>query len=212
MAVADRSIDPKILDSAKKEFLDKGYDGASLQEICRHAGVTTGALYKRFSGKQDLYNAVVQPTLDAVYAMVEQTSLPDLRLASDEELIEAWRMRSEQLLIYFRLFYEHREGIILLMERSSDESGHSFSHDFSSKLSAMTLAYYDEGYRRGLFRRKISPLELHTLYTAFSSVIFEPVIHGMSWEEIEHHAGLMCEFFDWFAVLDVDEMKSVRHH
>ena len=47
MSKPDRSIDPRILESAKEEFLDKGFLGASLNNICRKAGVTTGALYKR---------------------------------------------------------------------------------------------------------------------------------------------------------------------
>ena len=52
MSVADRSIDPRIKESAKEEFLQKGFLDASLQEICKNAGVTTGALYKRFKGKE----------------------------------------------------------------------------------------------------------------------------------------------------------------
>ena len=52
MSVADRSIDPRIMESAKGEFLQKGFLDASLQEICKNAGVTTGALYKRFKGKE----------------------------------------------------------------------------------------------------------------------------------------------------------------
>ena len=53
MSVADRSIDPRIMESAKEEFLQKGFLDASLQEICKNAGVTTGALYKRFKGKEE---------------------------------------------------------------------------------------------------------------------------------------------------------------
>ena len=55
MSVADRSIDPRIMESAKEEFLQKGFLDASLQEICKKAGVTTGALYKRFKGKEELF-------------------------------------------------------------------------------------------------------------------------------------------------------------
>ena len=58
MAVADRSIDPRILDSARTEFLASGFEKASLKTICEGAGVTTGALYKRYKGKEDLFSAV----------------------------------------------------------------------------------------------------------------------------------------------------------
>ena len=54
MAVADRSIDPRILESARTEFLASGFEKASLKTICEGAGVTTGALYKRYKGKEEL--------------------------------------------------------------------------------------------------------------------------------------------------------------
>jgi len=34
-----------LLECAKREFLEKGYMKASLRNICKAAGVTTGALY-----------------------------------------------------------------------------------------------------------------------------------------------------------------------
>ena len=54
MSKPDRSIDPLILESARKEFLEKGFEKASLKEICAGAQVTTGALYKRYSGKENI--------------------------------------------------------------------------------------------------------------------------------------------------------------
>ena len=63
MAVPDHSIDPRILESARKEFLENGFEKASLKAICEGAGVTTGALYKRYKGKEDLFCAVVEQTV-----------------------------------------------------------------------------------------------------------------------------------------------------
>ena len=51
----------RIIESAKKDFLQNGYQGASLRVICHRAGITTGAFYHRFSGKSELYEAVVVP-------------------------------------------------------------------------------------------------------------------------------------------------------
>ena len=40
-----------ILDAGKKEFLEKGFRAASLRNIVREAGVTTGAFYGYFKSK-----------------------------------------------------------------------------------------------------------------------------------------------------------------
>ena len=43
-----------LIQCAKKEFMEKGFAGASLRGICQKAGVTTGALYFFFQDKDDL--------------------------------------------------------------------------------------------------------------------------------------------------------------
>ena len=48
-----------LLESAKKEFLEKGYNKASLRDICANAGVTTGSLYFFFENKAGLFSAIV---------------------------------------------------------------------------------------------------------------------------------------------------------
>ena len=58
MAKPDHSLDPLILASARREFLEKGLEKASLKRICENANVTTGARYKRYSGKEELFAAV----------------------------------------------------------------------------------------------------------------------------------------------------------
>ncbi|MBP8968560.1 MAG: TetR/AcrR family transcriptional regulator [Lachnospiraceae bacterium] len=52
-----------LIEAAKKEFLEKGYNKASLRTICANAGVTTGALYFFFENKADLFAAIVDPPL-----------------------------------------------------------------------------------------------------------------------------------------------------
>ena len=42
----------KILEAGKAEFLEKGFKSASLRNIVKTAGVTTGAFYGYFSGKE----------------------------------------------------------------------------------------------------------------------------------------------------------------
>ena len=64
MSKPDKTLDPKILDAAKKEFLEKGYEKASTNAICKSAGVTWGALQKRYSGKDALFCVLVAPVAE----------------------------------------------------------------------------------------------------------------------------------------------------
>ena len=44
----------RLVRAAAEVFAEKGYDGAGVAEIARRAGLTTGAIYSRFSGKAEL--------------------------------------------------------------------------------------------------------------------------------------------------------------
>jgi AcrR family transcriptional regulator len=50
----------QILDGARKLFMDLGFDGASMGEIARAAGVSKGTLYVYFTDKSRLFEAIVE--------------------------------------------------------------------------------------------------------------------------------------------------------
>lgn len=56
----DSSKRRQILDGARTVFLDLGFDGASMGEIARAAGVSKGTLYVYFADKSALFEAIVE--------------------------------------------------------------------------------------------------------------------------------------------------------
>src|SRR5664279_2835994 len=56
----DSSKRRQILDGARKVFMDLGFDGASMGEIARDAGVSKGTLYVYFADKNRLVEAIVE--------------------------------------------------------------------------------------------------------------------------------------------------------
>ena len=45
--------------AAKAEFLEKGYKDASLRNIVKSVGMTTGAFYGYYKSKEELFEAIV---------------------------------------------------------------------------------------------------------------------------------------------------------
>src|SRR6185369_12381546 len=62
-AEEDSSKRRQILDGARKVFMDLGFDGASMGEIARSAGVSKGTLYVYFADKNRLFEAIVEQEL-----------------------------------------------------------------------------------------------------------------------------------------------------
>ena len=56
----DSSKRRQILDGARKVFMDLGFDGGSMGEIARAAGVSKGTLYVYFADKSRLFEAIVE--------------------------------------------------------------------------------------------------------------------------------------------------------
>lgn len=71
-----------ILDAAETVFAEKGYDAASLQEICDLAGVTRGLPNYFFGSKENLYRAILERTFtrsqDLTTFIHEQAHAPDV--------------------------------------------------------------------------------------------------------------------------------------
>src|SRR3979411_2561430 len=60
VADEDSSKRRQILDGARKVFMDLGFDGASMGEIARSAGVSKGTLYVYFADKNRFFEAIVE--------------------------------------------------------------------------------------------------------------------------------------------------------
>ena len=201
MSVADRSIDPRILDSARTEFLTSGFEKASLKTICEGAGVTTGALYKRYKGKEDLFCAVVEQTVEDLYEVAHARGDKDPAAMSDQELIKAWDMDGADMMWWFRFLYGRRDDFYLLLSCSQGTRYANFPHDWVELLTKATSAYLSEAQRRGLCRNDVEPAELHILLSAFWTTIYEPFIHHFTWEQIEAHCRIVCGLFNWHGAL-----------
>ena len=206
MAVADRSIDPRILESARTEFLANGFEKASLKTICEGAGVTTGALYKRYKGKEELFCAVVEQTVSDLYEVAHARGDKDPAVMSDQELIKAWDMDGADMMWWFRFLYDRRDDFYLLLSCSQGTRYANFPHDWVELLTKATSAYLAEAQRRGLCRNDVEPAELHILLSAFWTTIYEPFIHHFTWEQIEAHCRIVCGLFNWHGALHFQKL------
>ena len=200
MAKADPSIDPRILSSAREEFLALGFKRSSLHSICAGARVTTGALYKRYRSKEDLFRAVVAQTVDDLLAVAREKTSADLSALSDETLIRAWEMDEDYMMWWFHFLYDRHDGFVLLLRCAEGTQYANFQHDWVEVMTQGTWNYYQEALRRGLTQAELTHTDLHILLTAFWTTIYEPFIHGYDWSQIQAHCQRVCRLFNWYEV------------
>lgn len=81
-----------LMRAGRELFAHRGYADVSVGEIATRAGVTTGALYHQFAGKEALFTAIYEQLVAAVWARVlslrEASSEPSL-IADCEAYLDA---------------------------------------------------------------------------------------------------------------------------
>ena len=201
MATPDRSIDPRLLASAQAEFMKHGYLKAELKTICDNADITTGAVYKRYKGKEDLFNAVVEDIAAELNNYVESRSDLDFSVLSDDEIYDSWVMSYESMMPLFKLLYKNRGTVSLLIDKAAGTRYENFNHEYVTKMSYAYEQFYTEAYKRGLAHAEVTREEFHVLISSFWTCVCEPIIHDMSWKQIEEHCRIVCRFFNWKEVI-----------
>ena len=69
-AMAKQRTREKILSAATALFSERGYDGATIRDIAKAAGMSTGAVFASFSDKSDLFGEIVALEQQALEAVV----------------------------------------------------------------------------------------------------------------------------------------------
>lgn len=114
----DKETRTKLLDSAKQEFLENGYMKASLRTICKHAGVTTGALYFFFQGKEDLLRCLVEEPLKELAAVIQLHLSEELSMdpASPSADADSGDIRVAREIVH--VMYRHYDIFEILLTKS----------------------------------------------------------------------------------------------
>lgn len=60
-----------LLEVAVGEFITRGYDATSMEDLSRAAGITKSSFYHHFSGKEALLRAALERALDGLSALLE---------------------------------------------------------------------------------------------------------------------------------------------
>ena len=82
-----------------------------------------------------------------------------------------------------KVVYPNMDDYHLLLTCSSGTKYENFLHDLTQTAQERTIRYLPILREMGLAVRAISPMELHLLYSAYVTALFEPVIHRYTLDE-----------------------------
>lgn len=192
----------KIMPAAKRIFLEKGYEKATMREIAAAAGITAAGLYRHFPDKEALFSALVEPVLEEMMQWYHEQKHQHYDYLEQGDLEAMWEQGAD-LTMMMELVYVHLDDFKLLLCCSEGTKYTGFLHEFIMLEQEETLAYMEAARQRGIPVQDIPSEELHLLLTAYCNALFEVVIHDFTREQALHYMKTLRKFFypGWRAVL-----------
>lgn len=128
--------DPKkraqILEGAGRVISRMGYDAASVSDIAREAGVSKGTIYVYFSGKEDLFIALMEETRERIFGeLAEQAGRP----GPLDEKLRRYASTLVRLLNSEPVIRAHR--VVIAVTERMPEMGRDFYEKASTKGSRL---------------------------------------------------------------------------
>lgn len=182
-----------VLKAAKQEFLEKGFEGASIRSIGKRAGMTSAALYRHAKDKEDLFSQLVEPFVNEFmrrcflhekqsYDTINNNNgLPDF---NDNEIV-----------IIMDMSERFSDEMKLIFCKSKGTKYETFLHEFIELQQTemeKVLAYLET---KGHKVKKISAKELHVFLSSYITAIVEPIVHDYTKEETKECLLKMQDFF-----------------
>ena len=151
-----------ILAVATREFADRGYAGARINEIADKTSTTKRMIYYYFGGKEQLYIAVLEQAYGFIRSLERQLDVEHL------DPVEAIRELAG-------LTFDHHESHPDFIRLVSIENIHHAEHMRKSKQLAslknpvieLIEQILARGHAEGVFRRDVDPIDVHMIISSF---------------------------------------------
>lgn len=195
LAKRDEDATERLLAAAREEFFEKGYEAASLRAIAERAGSSKGAIYVRYPDKAALYEAVVGPVIEELYARMERCfdDFGQMDPAMQRTEMNAYADRGIGWMVDF--LYDHFAEFKILVCGGKEDLYQRFMHRMVELDSATTYRYIEAVGNDAVTSGRLTPEIMHMINTACFTGIFEVVAHDMGREEAHAYVERLCLFY-----------------
>ena len=193
----------KIHEAARKEFRERGFQGASLRSIVKSAGMTTGAFYGYYKSKEDLFAALVEDHYRYLMERFRQSQEEFARLPYERQPEALGDVSGLCMFDMLHYAYDHLEDCQLLL-CSADGTRFSGLIDEMVQIETdATHTYMEVLQQLGRPSPEIDLHLEHILITGMFHTFFELIIHEMPLADAERYLNEMRAFYTagWMKIM-----------
>ena len=184
----------QIHQAAMEEFLEKGFQEASLRQIVKNAGVTTGAFYGYYSNKAALFAALVEPHAAAVMGRFMETQLAFAKFPKEEQPEHMGKESAACIDWMLDYIYDHYAPFKLLICKADGTPYEDFIHEMVEVEVEYTFRYIEVLKNLG---RQVPELDkdlCHMIASGMFNGIFEMIRHDMPKDRAKRFIDQLREF------------------
>ncbi len=144
----------RILQSAERLFIEKGYSNTSIRDVCKEANANIALINYYFNSKEDLYKELIKSKVDPIIKQIKTLS-EDREIPSKEKFFRVFDIYAE--------FYEHNYNLPKLLAREIVTNS-DISNWFHSNIVLKELRYikkiFEDAQRDGVITDKYNSVLL----------------------------------------------------
>ena len=182
----------KLVRCIREEFLEFGYEKASMKHIANKAGITAAGIYRHFPSKAAMFSVMVEPVTSEFLQSCDASMEETYSKLSDRDFIDHFNaFRAVKNTEFMNFIYDHYDVFRLLLISSEG----TCYEGFEEKLIALEVKNIKDLFhvleKRGIPHNDVSDRELHILCTTFITAACEALRHGYSREEALQHMNFV---------------------
>ncbi len=184
----------RIMESAMNHFMDEGFSGASIRQICKDAGVTNGAFYSHFDSKEDLFDSIVRPVVDGMRELYDEENVQYMDIKSADDVKRALEQTFSSNRILIGYMYEHVDIFRLILAAGTGTVYENFVDDLAREEAKNTAEFLKicSGYIGNT--DTISETLIRHIARFVVSSVFDGLTAGKTEEEVVHDTEVASEF------------------
>lgn len=188
----------RILECAKEEFLKKGFEKAQVGEIAKAAQVTTGAIYRHFKNKEELFFSLIEEVYTYTLNIVEdvetrsqnKVDIPLLQ-AGDEAILEA---SFNEVMDFVNYMYEHFDEFKLIFECSQGSRVENFIEEIVDRYSVKNMKQMSNLKMKDSASYELEEFEVHILTKGYITSLCECIIHNIPYKNVSGYIKSIVTF------------------
>ena len=160
------NVKERLKESASILMSAHGYDGVSVREICKHAGVNSNAISYHFGGKESLFEELINSFTHEVYESPNHLLKADVSIEAEFKL--CLHLFFEETL---KKMLQHKYLIRMFSKEARCRKENIALKDFHKNI----MEFLQRGMDLGIINSKLDP---SFITGAFMDRIFVQVVHG----------------------------------